>query len=557
MSSASVPTIVRSIGALMFWAVLTTACVSGEHRQSATPSPSETGSGSQRAFDTPGYALTVSGVADLSVAATSKQLPTLPVFLHSTGPSVDVDLNQAGQPAQPLTLRFDFTGKSDPQVSPALVPAVATLADGSDQVEVLKSQWDSARHTLTAQSQHLSTFFPVSIDFTALTKQFNEGLKGYLGLGSSKPGCVGQPLRVGDITYALDPPSVPAAWPCLSRFGDKISVDLVSNSPNGWMVQPIPATSDMTVDGPPDVGTSLDIGAYRTIFSGVVGDGTFLLPGDTTHLRFDPANPPQSIQLRADPGVSLLSGLLLGLHSVSPTSKVLDILGMTDCLKVALSAQTGPIAGGPDLGGGARNVVDCITNVTATISTKPVAGAVVPPPTIASKTLGTVLSMGPDVAQQLGADLSGAIGEFSGANSEVITVRESAPIAPPSGPATLILTTTALEAGGAIPLGPDHFKIGNQHDRGGYHADVSYRWTINRPPGSNLGYCKGHVTVTNDAGAVINHWDDNNFNACEGGGSWATDIRLYTPGVFTVTADVEMEHGPTLHGTRQFVVDPH
>ena len=296
--------------------------------------------------------------------------PALPGFLHSTGPSVDVELTGGAQPALPLTLRFDFTGKPDPHVSPTLVPAVAALSEGSTQAEVLKSQWDPVRKTLTAQTQHLSSFFPINIDFNTLDKQFNETLTGYLGLGSSKPGCVGQSSTVGETTYTLDPPSVPAAWPCLSRSGDKIGIDLLSNSPNGWTVQSIPPTSDMTVDTQLDSGTLLNMAAYRTIFSGVVGAGTFLLPGDTTHLRFDPANPPQEIQLRADPGVSLLSGLLLGLQSLYPDSKLLEIPGMVDCLKTAIAGQNGSHPTGVDASSATRTIVDCVQTVTGNLSTK-------------------------------------------------------------------------------------------------------------------------------------------------------------------------------------------
>jgi hypothetical protein len=58
-------------------------------------------------------------------------------------------------------------------------------------------------------------------------------LNGYLKLSSTQPTCVGKPLVVDDTTYTLDPTAVPAAWPCLSRNGTDISVDLTLNSPSG------------------------------------------------------------------------------------------------------------------------------------------------------------------------------------------------------------------------------------------------------------------------------------------------------------------------------------
>jgi hypothetical protein len=38
------------------------------------------------------------------------------------------------------------------------------------------------------------------------------------------------------------------------------------------------------------------------------------------------------------------------------------------------------------------------------------------------------------------------------------------------------------------------------------------------------------------------------FNACHGGG-FGTNIKLYSPGTYTFTGDIEMERGPTT--TRQ------
>jgi hypothetical protein len=105
-------------------------------------------------------------------------------------------------------------------------------------------------------------------------------------------------------------------------------------------------------------------------------------------------------------------------------------------------------------------------------------------------------------------------------------------------------------------ISPNHFKFSpRSHDKQGYYVDLSYRWTINRPEGSGLGYCKGHITVTDSAAATVFHQDDDGFNACEGGGGWGAHIKVYNPGTYTVTADIDMERGPTLHGTTQFTVD--
>jgi hypothetical protein len=353
---------------------------------------------------------------------------------------------------------------------------------------------------------------------------------------------------------------VPAAWPCLSRNGDAISVDLASNSPLAWIIRSSPTTKDQQPELAPDVAQLLDQAFYRTLFAGGVGDGTFLLPGGITHLRFTKTSPPQQIGLRADPGATLLNGLILGLHAMFPDSKIFDIPGAVGCLKPFSPGQGGADPTGADIGTDTRVLIDCVQNTTDAVSDKPTpANPLAWAKNIAAKTLGAVLSLGPDIANQLAASVRGVIGEFTGENTETITVHASTTTttSASSGPATLNLSTTGLEAGGGLMISPNHFKFSpRSHDKQGYYVDLSYRWTINRPEGSDLGYCKGHITVTDSAGATVFHQDDDGFNACEGGGGWGAHIKVYNPGTYTVTADIEMERGPNLHGTTQFTVDP-
>jgi hypothetical protein len=517
-------------------------------------------------LDTSAYTLTVAGAgvgSQLHTAISGQSSPQVSAFLTGSAPGVDISQSDGGQPSATLTLKFDFRGK--PSIAaPGQLPAVVAVSEGAPAPEVLQSQWDEATQTLTAQTDHLSSFFPFTLDLKQFGDTISNGLNGYLGLSAAKPGCVGQPLVVDDTTYTLDPTTVPAAWPCLSRSGDKISVDLSSNSPLAWTVRSQPPTTDQGPDLAPDVAHWIDLLAYHSIFAGVVGNGTFLLPGGTTHLRFDKNNPPQQIGLRTDPGATLLNGFTLGMHAAFPEAKLLDIPGMVDCLKPFAANQNGVDPTGADIGTDTRVLINCVTSTTHVLSTKPAPGNPLDwAKNIANKSLGAVLSLGPDVANQLAASLRGFVGEFTGENTEIITVRSNKPIAapgpppPPTGTATLNLKTKITSDGAGLELGPNHFQISKRyHHKNGYYADVNYKWTINRSPGSDLGYCKGHVAITNSAGAVVAHFDDSGFNACEGGGAFATNMELYTPGTYTVTAVIEMERGPPLHGTQQFVLDP-
>jgi hypothetical protein len=230
-------------------------------------------------------------------------------------------------------LAFDFSGKTAPEASDDVAPAILAVAEGGTEPEVLRSKWDPATQTLSAHTDHLSSFFPISVDLKALGTNFSNAVNGFLGLAGAKPACVGQSLIVDTTTYTVEPESIPAAWPCLSASGDAISVDLSSNSPNAWIVRSEPVAAEKNVDLSPDFKNLVGRAAYDTLFAGSVGNGTVLLPSGSTHLRFVKANPPHQVTLRADPGMTLINGFIVGLDTLFPNSKLLSVPGMLDCVK--------------------------------------------------------------------------------------------------------------------------------------------------------------------------------------------------------------------------------
>ncbi|WIM89094.1 hypothetical protein PT015_06415 [Candidatus Mycobacterium wuenschmannii] len=540
--------------------IATAVCSCSGHGSSSAnhSATSTTAKGTETSLDTKSYRLTVNDASgSVTIAPSSQDPPKAQSYLAIAAPGATVELPGGKQPSGPLTLTYDFHGKPLP-FKPGQLPAVVALSEGTTEPEVLPSHWDSERQILTAQTTHLSGFFPFTIDVNALGRQVTQALNGYLGLSSPQPACVGKALVVDDTTYTLDPTTVPAAWPCLSRNGNDVSVDLVSNSPLGWVVRSRPVSTNQGPEFAPDVSQWIDSAFYQTVFAPSVGDGTVLLPGGTTHLQFGLTSPPELIGLRADPGVTLINGFLLGMHAMYPGAKVFDIPGVVSCLKPFTTIAGETIPSGADLGGRMRPLIDCVTSGTDAVSTNPIADAGRWAGNIATKSLNAVLSLGPDIANQLAATLSGFFGEFTGQNTETINVRtdkRATPVA--SGPATLTLSTKGLEAGGGLMIGPNHYKFSpKSHDKKGYYVDLSYRWTIDRPENSDLGYCKGHITVTDSSGATVYREDDDGFNACQGGGGWGAHIKLYNAGTYTVSAAIDMERGPTLHGTVQFTVDP-
>jgi hypothetical protein len=393
-----------------------------------TPGPSSTKSSpagistpsTDHSLDTSAFKVTVSAeqsTPPLTVTASNQPPPQLPDFLSSSDPGVSVAMANGAQPDKPVTVKFDFSGK--PAFgTPGRVPAVAAVSEGLAEPEVLPSQWDPGTRTLVAQTDHLSLFFPINLDLKRFGDRIANALNGFLGLSSGKPSCVGQKLVVDDTTYTLDPPTVPASWPCLSRSGNKISVDLAANSPNGWIVRSNPVTSDQSVDLTADLVSTFDQAAYRTLFAASVGDGTFMLPGGTTHLRFDKGRPPQQLTLRADPGVTLINGAFLAFHALFPSSKLWDIPDVVTCVNTLVTSNFGGDPTGAGFGNDVQGLTKCMTQATNHLRGKPIDSLA----TLASRTLGAVLSLGPDIANQLAANLRGFIGEFTGENTETITV---------------------------------------------------------------------------------------------------------------------------------------
>ena len=497
---------------------------------------------------TAGYRVKAQGAAGLVLAPEQVSVQGLPDFVSSAGEAVSVRLPHDAQPAQPLTVTFDFTGETPPRSDDGFVPAIVAMGEGTDEPEILASQWDPTSSTLTAKTEHLSGFFPVSIDFGGMVQGFGNAVNGFLGLQTAKPGCVGSALKVDEVTYRLNPETVPAAWPCLSRNGSTISVDLKSNSPNAWIVQSEPPTTDMGVEVEPDVGYAINQTAYHTLFAGIVGNGTLLLPGATTHLRFAPDSPPKTVVLRLDPGAGLLNGFLVGMHAKFPKAALLDIPGMVDCLK-PLKLDFDPDPSGTNDGAKLQPLLSCVTTVTGRLSTKPEVGVPVTAAQIAAKSLGAVLSMGTGLATQLAATLRGLADELSGKRTETITVMSDEPTAAEqgagSGPTPAIdridITSWAYDR-----VQGDTYVADNT---GGKKVEVF--WKSYAGQEQVRSGCKSTVHLEGPGTSTTKE-----VKGCDSYNS-GTFLQAKSPGTYTVIVTVQQDGHPDINAQRTITIVPH
>lgn len=409
-------------------AATVTGCATGETANVATiftQSPTATTiAATAPALETSAYDLTVTGapIAHLTATTFDGGPPDIPGFLSVSGAGVTLALPGSAQPTAPVTVSFDFAGRSVPEVTDAVIPAVLTVAENSAQPEVLRSQWNSVTRTLTAETARLGEFFPLLVDVRYIGEQFDDAVKGLFRVGADKPDCVGKPAVIDGVRYRIEPAIIPAAWPCLKSGGDGLTIDLASRSPGGSIVRSDPPTGQMSIDLQAHLSTLVNQPAYGAIFAASVGSGTLLLPSGTTHLTFSRGGPPRQVGLRMDRGVTLLNAFSIGLNGLFPDSDVLGVPGVVACLQPLTPSIEEPDPTGAMVGTDTRSLIDCVTTTTGALFLPPKSGIPEPAGNIATRSLGAILSLGPSLANQLASTLGDLLRQAPGTNTETITI---------------------------------------------------------------------------------------------------------------------------------------
>jgi hypothetical protein len=243
------------------------------------------------------------------------------------------------------------------------------------------------------------------------------------------------------------------------------------------------------------------------------------------------------------------------MHAAFPSSKVFDIPGMVNCLKPFVPNQNGPDPTGADIGTNTRVLIDCVTGATGTLSAKPVPDKPLDwAKNIANKTLGAVLSLGPDVANQLTASLRGFVGEFTGENTELITVLSNKTTtttpAPPPPPSTgqsaepvidrVDLTTWAYDR-----VEGDTYVSDNT---GGKKIEVF--WKAFSGTQQVRSGCTSAMTIDGPGTS-----ETKNFSSCDfyNSGSF---FDVHSPGVYTIRVTVHQESGAAITAQRAVTVLP-
>ncbi|MBY6368134.1 hypothetical protein [Rhodococcoides corynebacterioides] len=471
-------------------------------------------------------------------------------FLDVGGGGVALTYADDAQPDGSLGLSFDLSRDSRFANVGESVPAVVALSEGDAQVEVLESTWDASSRTLTATTDHLSKFWPALLDPKAVTDRVSGAALGFLQQASPRPDCVGRTAEVGSTTYSLDPPFTAEHWLCLRENAGAVSIDVISNSPNGWTVQSTPAFSAHQPVVDRSLTGLIDLAAFETVFANAYGDGSYVAPEGSTTLDYAPDLPPQRLTLQLDPGMSLLRSLFLGVQALYPSIPFGAVNDAAACTKILDAAREAMEPTGVGAGNFHREVSDCLS-----LSLE--SGEATTKEARFDASRLSIMTMVPDALTTLAANVRGAVAPFLGQGTYTVNVRTSQNAAPGAASnATVNLSTKVTDNGWGVELGPNHFRVSDLMKRDGrFFADTNYEWTINRPDGSDLGYCQGHVQILGPSGVEVARYDQTGFDQCRGGGTWGTSTRIFDAGTYTVNLEILMEKGPTLRASQQFVVD--
>lgn len=503
------------------------------------------------------------GIADIGTTLTlssgvGTNRKVFPAELVSTTPA-QLTLGNGLQPKTPITLTFDLSGQPEivRQISDSVRPIVAANSDDPASSDLLPAEWNAVSKSVTTTTTHLSSFQVLLTDVgQVLTDSFTQVWAASSGepdeLCSEK-----SELELAGTQYTLTPSKPGVVSACLRAAEEGIAVDFATKSAQYYEVNSQPP--GQFVNQGPLKGTDQLAVLLRSSLGGgksglltPKGNGTLVLPAGTTT---------GVVRLDVDAAALQLETILTGLDMYGiEGDELIDAFQTTksayDCLVTVYESLTDP----------SKANVGEFTTALGDLAQCGLAGATGAVGNSQGRILhkmSVVTSLFTTLPSQLMANIMGIAGEFNGDNHLEYTLKSTGPAratstapSPNNTGATLELITKITPNGFGFTRGPDHYEISDVHKNNGrFYVDVNYHWKLNRPEGSDLGYCRGHARITNSAGTEIARYDDTGFNICQGGGAFGTNTPIYDPGTYTVTVDVETERGAPLRIARDFTVD--
>ncbi|MBX5485168.1 MAG: hypothetical protein IRZ17_00975 [Mycolicibacterium hassiacum] len=275
----------RQTLAVVMVVLLAAACTKGEQPQQPAPEPEPVTSAPPVAGTVvDGVRIEVSTAAadeaaELTVGPGDAPAPEAAALVASTG-SVRVELDGGRvQPAGPVTLSFDLSGRPDlaGAITEGVIPVVESVST-TDPAErdMFPATWDAATKTVTAEVDHLSDFW-VSLFNVGKAIADGVGRVFELARGDSRSPCRKKSeLTIGDTEYVLTAVSPGAVAGCLVDDGGAVAIDFENATGAFYSI----AVSPESAGGNWVVTEVLDMGdAGGSLFSSIIPNSKGVLAG--------------------------------------------------------------------------------------------------------------------------------------------------------------------------------------------------------------------------------------------------------------------------------------
>jgi hypothetical protein len=495
---------------------------------------------------------TADNATPLTISEATTSVRPFSVQVAASSP-VQLTLGSGTQPKKPITLQFDLSGQPDlaAKFSDSVKPVIESMsADDPSVTDLLDASWDPATKTVTATTDHLSIFQLIAAGIGQVVNAVTTAWKNAVGNADSS--CTKKSeLTIGATKYLLTPSKSGPVAGCLRDASGNVAIDFtngtnqyyaVTSSPPANFTNPAPLKSDDQI--------AVWLHANSTNHSGL------LTPKGTAQLQLPAGTANASIRLDVDPIALQLKTILIALDMLGADKDRLveafqDSKSALDCLTTALSTVTEPAKNTDEFRNALGDVAQCgLAGAEASYGS-------------ADKNqvlhrMSVAVSLVTTLPDQLLANLTGAVGEFTGDNHLEFTLTSQGPSTQPPPPSTATLVPLVIKTHGSPgdsgqELGPNHFQLGHKlKDNGRYYVSLALRWKTSDGTGV-ADYCTEHSKVVDSSGNVVLQRDQP-LAVCDNGGGWSFD--LHDPGTYTYVLDVERRSGGSIHAEQQFTVDP-
>jgi hypothetical protein len=282
---------------------------------------------------------------------------------------------------KPLTSPLDIALSGQQPVKPATISAalksplpsadniwLITQHASSDAIELQPARYNPATRTLTAAMPHFSLAFFARIDVGTALSEITKAFKGTFGLAKERTRCAGKPLVDGQIRYTLPERYLSKGdgivWPCLSKDGKKVVLDLTAASGLPYLVRVNPKAT-LTYGGTVDLGKAVVMAGYMQLVKNPPYTQALLVPGSSISYSFNAGELPGIAVAKLDVGTHLALSVVWAVQFVlaifGPKVALLENAEVLSCIGDAVEAATpqGKVLSGVGIGAVIKASISC------------------------------------------------------------------------------------------------------------------------------------------------------------------------------------------------------